>query len=43
MALQHVKVAGGLAQFISEQIQPLKEVLPFERGPEVTQELNVKP
>eukprot|EP00802_Teleaulax_amphioxeia_P001562 Tamp_01564.p1 GENE.Tamp_01564~~Tamp_01564.p1 ORF type:complete len:449 (-),score=61.13 Tamp_01564:132-1478(-) len=38
-ALQHVKFAGGLAQFIAEEILPLKEVLPYERAPEVHKDL----
>ena len=37
--LQHVKFAGGLAQFIAEDILPLKEVLPYERAPEVHKDL----
>jgi hypothetical protein len=35
-ALQHVKMAAGLAHFISTEIQPLNESLPFERGAEVS-------
>ena len=38
-ALQHVKLAVGLAQFISEKIHPLKEVLMQDRAPEVHQDL----
>ena len=38
-AMQHVKFAAGLAHFIATEVQPLKEVLPFERPPEVHADL----
>ena len=38
-ALQHVKTAAGIGTFVANEIQPLKEVLPFERPAEVHKDL----
>ena len=38
-ALQHVKTAAGIGTFVANEIQPLKEVLPFERPAEVHRDL----